>query len=149
MSISSFAAAGSGTGSGCPDSIAASATSTKATTSATGGLAEELPLPRGGFCSFNADGTKLAYNRVFREFRTWKRYRGGMADDVWVYDFATKKTTQLTDDPAQDIAPMWHGDTIYFVSDRRQGEAAHRVQRLCGNDPDYWVMATTLIGLVS
>jgi tricorn protease len=88
------------------------------TVSATGGLAEEIPLPRGGFCSYSPDGSKLAYNRVFREFRTWKRYRGGMADDIWTYDFATKKTTQLTDDPAQDIAPMWHGDTIYFVSDR-------------------------------
>ena len=59
-----------------------------------GGLPEQLPLPRGGFCSYSPDGTKLAYNRVFREFRTWKRYRGGMADDVWVYDFETKKTEQ-------------------------------------------------------
>ena len=42
-----------------------------------GGLSEQLPLPRGGFCSFSPDGKKLAYNRVFREFRTWKRYRGG------------------------------------------------------------------------
>jgi len=38
------------------------------------------------------DGKQLGYNRIFREFRTWKRYRGGMADDVWLYDFATKKT---------------------------------------------------------
>jgi tricorn protease len=83
-----------------------------------GGLAEQLPLPRGGFCSFSADGKKLAYNRVFREFRTWKRYRGGMSDDVWVHDFTTKKTVRLTDDPAQDIIPMWHGDTIYFASER-------------------------------
>ena len=60
-----------------------------------GGLPEELPLPRGGFCSFSPDDSKLVYNRVFREFRTWKRYRGGMADDLWIYDFATKKTEQL------------------------------------------------------
>lgn len=83
-----------------------------------GGLPEELPLPRGGFCSFAPDGGKLAYNRVFREFRTWKKYRGGMADDIWVYDFATKQTTRLTDDPAQDIIPMWHKDQVYFASDR-------------------------------
>jgi tricorn protease len=85
-----------------------------------GGLAEELPLPRGGFCSFSPDGKKLAYNRVFREFRTWKRYRGGMADDVWVYDFDTKKTTQMTNTPAQEIIPMWAGDRIYFLSDREK-----------------------------
>jgi tricorn protease len=83
-----------------------------------GGMPEELPLPRGGFCSFSPDGRKLAYNRVFREFRTWKRYRGGMADDVWTYDFATKKTANITKSPAQDVFPMWHGGKIYFLSDR-------------------------------
>ena len=60
-----------------------------------GGLPEELPLPRGGFCSYSPDDSKLVYNRVFREFRTWKRYRGGMADDMWIYDFASKKIEQL------------------------------------------------------
>ncbi|HYA49353.1 MAG TPA: hypothetical protein VEG35_06605, partial [Burkholderiales bacterium] len=85
---------------------------------AAGGPLEELPLPRGGFCSYSPDGQKLAYNRIFREFRTWKRYRGGMADDVWVYDFATKKIEDITNNPALDIIPMWSGDRIYFVSDR-------------------------------
>jgi len=85
---------------------------------AAGGMPEELPLPRGGFCSFSPDGKKLAYNRIFREFRTWKRYRGGMADDIWVYDFATKKIENVTNNPALDIFPMWKGDRIYFVSDR-------------------------------
>jgi tricorn protease len=83
-----------------------------------GGLAEELPLPRGGFCSFAPDDSKLAYNRVFREFRTWKRYRGGMADDIWIYDFKTKKIENITNNPAQDIIPMWRGDKIFFLSDR-------------------------------
>ena len=83
-----------------------------------GGLSEQLPLPRGGFCSFSPDGKQLAYNRVFREFRTWKRYRGGQADDVWVYDFDKRTTRNLTSNPAQDIFPMWSGKLIYFVSDR-------------------------------
>ena len=55
-----------------------------------------LPLPRGGWCSFSPDQKQLAYNRVFREFRTWKRYRGGQADDIWIYDFETKSTRQVT-----------------------------------------------------
>jgi tricorn protease len=87
-----------------------------------GGTPEQLPLPRGGFCSYSPDDSKLAYNRVFREFRTWKRYRGGMADDVWVYDFATKKTENITNNPAQDIIPMWSGETIYFLSDRDENK---------------------------
>ncbi len=101
------------------------------TVSLDGALPEELPLPSGGFCSYSPDGKKLAYNQVFREFRTWKRYRGGMADDVWIYDFQTKKTDDLTagardvsdpDEPPgvhpQNIIPMWSGDKIYFLSDR-------------------------------
>lgn len=88
------------------------------TVSIDGGLPEQLPLPRGGWCSYSPDKKKLAYNRVFREFRTWKRYRGGQADDIWIYDFQTKTTTNLTDCPAQDVFPMWVGENIYFVSDR-------------------------------
>lgn len=83
-----------------------------------GGLSTQLPLPRGGFCSFSPDGKKLAYNRVFREFRTWKRYRGGQADDIWIYDFASKKVENITSNPGQDIIPMWYKDQIFFLSDR-------------------------------
>ena len=87
-----------------------------------GGVPEQLPLPRGGFCSFSPDGKKMVYNRVFREFRTWKRYRGGQADDVWLYDFGTKQTTNLTNNPAQDIFPMWSGNKVYFTSDRDENK---------------------------
>ena len=86
--------------------------------SVNGGLSEELPLPEGGFCSYSSDGKQLAYNKVFREFRTWKYYKGGMADDVWIYDFSTKKTENITNNVAQDIFPMWIGEEIFFLSDR-------------------------------
>ncbi len=82
----------------------------------------ELPLPRGGFASYSSDDSKLAYNRVFREFRTWKKYRGGMADDIWVYDFKTKETINITNNEAQDIIPMWFNDKIYFLSDRDENK---------------------------
>lgn len=86
------------------------------TVSVNGGMPREIPLPEGGFCSYSPDGKKLAYNRVMREFRTWKYYRGGMADEVWIYD--GRKVEKITDNPAQDIFPMWVGDEIYFASDR-------------------------------
>ncbi len=83
-----------------------------------GTLPDQIPVPRGGFASFSPDDNKMAYNRVFREFRTWKRYRGGMADDIWLYDFATKKVENITNNPSLDIIPMWHENKIYFLSDR-------------------------------
>ncbi len=83
-----------------------------------GGLSEVLPLPEGGFCSYSPDGSKLAYNRVMREFRTWKYYKGGMADDIWIYDPKAQSVENITNNEAQDIMPMWIGDDIYFISDR-------------------------------
>lgn len=84
-----------------------------------GDLPTQLPVPRGGFVSYSPDDTKIAYNRVFREFRTWKQYRGGMADDIWIFDLKTGKLENITDNPAQDLFPMWAANgRIYFVSER-------------------------------
>lgn len=88
------------------------------TISKEGGMSQAIPLPEGGFCSYSPDGKKLAYNRVMREFRNWKYYRGGMADDIWIYDPAAKKIENITNNIAQDIIPMWIGEEIYFISDR-------------------------------
>lgn len=90
------------------------------TVPAEGGEAVEIPLKNGGFASYSPDGKKLAYNYVFREFRTWKRYQGGMADDIRIYDFDTHQSQKITDEIRQDIIPMWSADRnkIYFISDR-------------------------------
>lgn len=83
-----------------------------------GGLPAIIPLPEGGFCSYSPDGKQLAYNRTMREFRTWKYYKGGMADDIWIYNPERKSVENITDNIAQDIFPMWIGDDIFFLSDR-------------------------------
>lgn len=88
------------------------------TVSPEGGLSKQIPLPEGGFCCYSPDGKKLAYNRVFREFRAWKYYKGGMADDIWIYDPAAAKVENVTNNVAQDVFPMWIGDEIFYVSDR-------------------------------
>lgn len=98
-------------------------------------LPERIPLPRGGSCSYSPDGKRLAFNRIFREFRTWKRYRGGLADDIWIYDFETKKTDRLTDHPASDLFPMWADNRIYFLSDREaSGRMNLYVRDLAGKE---------------
>ncbi len=88
------------------------------TVSAAGGLPERMILPTGGLSSYSPDGGRIAFNRISRELRTWKRYKGGMAQDVWVYDFGKNDTQRLTDWIGTDNFPMWHGETIYFTSDR-------------------------------
>ena len=83
-----------------------------------GGAATRFPVPRGGVTSFSPDGSKIAYNRIFRNFRTWKRYYGGLAQDVWIYDLKTHDTRRVTDWKGTDTHPMWFANTIYFASDR-------------------------------
>jgi tricorn protease len=84
----------------------------------TGGLPVPLPLDSGGLMTYGPDGHSIAYTRIFRDFRTWKRYDGGLAQDVFTYDFNTKQLTQITDWKGTDTAPMWAGRKIYFLSDR-------------------------------
>jgi tricorn protease len=83
-----------------------------------GGMSEAIPILDGGFCSYSPDGQKLAFNMIFREFRTWKRYSGGMADDIRIYDFTSKTVEKITDSKFQDVFPMWYKNKIYFLSDR-------------------------------
>jgi len=86
--------------------------------SALGGLPEQLPVPYGEFGAVSADGKKLAYTTMGTEFRTWKRYRGGMAPDILLFDLETKTAEKIAPHEASDSLPMWHGATIYFLSDR-------------------------------
>jgi tricorn protease len=83
-----------------------------------GGLERPLPLPHGGSASLSPDGNKIAYTPVDREFRTWKRTRGGRAQDIWIYDLVAGRSERITDFEGTDNFPMWAGDRLYFTSDR-------------------------------
>lgn len=83
-----------------------------------GGLPELLPVPYGEFGAISADGATLAYMPLSRDFRTWKRYRGGTAPDIWLFGLNDLKARNVTRDAANDSQPMWHGSTLYFLSDR-------------------------------
>jgi tricorn protease len=85
-----------------------------------GGLPQPLPLDRGGLMSYSPDGNRIAYNRIFRNYRTWKRYDGGLAPDVYLYDLRTRQLQRVTNWKGTDTAPMWYRNTIYFLSDRDQ-----------------------------
>lgn len=83
-----------------------------------GGLPEKLPMPYGEFGAISPDGKTIAYNLISTDFRTWKRYRGGMNPDIWLFDLETLRARNLTQSEAAESMPMWHGDTLYFLSDR-------------------------------
>ncbi len=94
---------------------------------ATGGMPTKMPVPYGGFGAVSPDGTWLAYTPHSTETRTWKRYRGGMATDVWLFNLKDKTSRRMTDWEGTDTLPMWvpagadgkGGDsgTVYYLSD--------------------------------
>jgi tricorn protease len=83
-----------------------------------GGLPEKLPMAYGEFGSLSPDGKKIAFTDRSRIFRTWKRYAGGMAADIWIFDLETYESTNITDNTWNDELPMWSGDQIFFLSDQ-------------------------------
>ncbi|MBN1514901.1 MAG: PD40 domain-containing protein [Phycisphaerae bacterium] len=89
--------------------------------SAEGGMAEKLPVDRGGLASVSADGEQIAYNRIPRELKTWKRHKGGTAQDIWIGRLKDRDYQRATDWPGTDSFPMWHGSAVCFLSDRLYG----------------------------
>ncbi len=85
---------------------------------AAGGFERMLPLPTGGYASYSPDGNRLAFVSPSYDNRTWKRYRGGNAPDIWVYDFKANRSEKITDWDGADEWPMWVGHTIYYCSDQ-------------------------------
>ena len=86
---------------------------------AAGGLEELLKLPTAGYASLSADANLIAFVSPSYDRRTWKRYRGGNAPNLWVYDFKANKSQNITADwEGPDEWPMFHGRTVYYCSDR-------------------------------
>lgn len=93
--------------------------------SANGGLPEKLPVPYGEFGSISPDGKTLAYVPISVDFRTWKRYRGGMNPAIWLFNLQTYAARNLTGNDAANSLPMWHGSALYFLSDRDKNKRAN------------------------
>jgi tricorn protease len=87
----------------------------------TGGQATRLPLGQSGTLSYSPDGASIAYTRTFTGLASRKRYIGGQAEDLFLYNLASRKGSRITDWKGTDTAPMWSGRHVYFLSDRGEG----------------------------
>ena len=83
-----------------------------------GGLPAPLAMPEAGAGDLSPDGTRVVYSPLFRDFRTWKRYEGGWAQELYIFDRETHAVERVTTHRRADRDPMWIGNAIYFTSDR-------------------------------
>lgn len=86
---------------------------------ATGGLPVQLPLAYGSDGAVDATGEWLAYTPQWPNplIANWKRYRGGAAPDLWLFNLRTRESRKITDWQGPDLHPMWDGTTLYYLSD--------------------------------
>jgi tricorn protease len=68
-------------------------------------LATPLPMPRAGAGEFSPDGTQIVYAPLFRDFRSWKRYQGGWAQDLYTFDPVSLRTTNISDQKISETTP--------------------------------------------
>jgi tricorn protease len=93
---------------------------------AQGGFPERLPIPYGEFAAVSPDGKTIAYTMTDTDRASWKRYRGGMAPDIWLFNLGDGSAENITQDDACDSQPMWAGgDRLYFLSDRGDRKRAN------------------------
>jgi tricorn protease len=83
-----------------------------------GGVPEVLPMWRGEDGWYSPDGTRFAYVPNLRWQESWKRYRGGQTTPVYIVTLSDLSLEKLPRENSNDFAPVWMGDTVYFLSDR-------------------------------
>ncbi len=88
------------------------------TVSPDGGDPEKLPLGWAARIAIDRQSGLWAFNRLDRDFSTWKRYRGGTAQDIWVGHPDRADFRAVTTFEGTDAFPMWHDGRIFFASDK-------------------------------
>jgi tricorn protease len=83
-----------------------------------GGPAEPLPMPESGAGSFSPGGNQMVYSPRARDFRTEKRYSGGQANQLYIFDVETYAAKKISEGERASRDPMWIGDAIFYDSDR-------------------------------
>ena len=74
-------------------------------------------MPVSGAGSFSPGGNQIVYSPQARDFRTEKRYSGGEANKLYIFDIETHAAKRISEGPRASRDPMWIGKEIYYNSD--------------------------------
>ncbi len=83
-----------------------------------GGPAEALPMPTAGSGDYSPTGSEIVYSPQSRDFRSEKRYGGGQANELYIFNLQNNSAKKITEGPRATRDAMWIVDTIFYNSDR-------------------------------
>ncbi len=85
-----------------------------------GGTPEEMPMPMAWLGSMSSDGRLFAYTSLAnrQSFDTWRRYRGGNAPFIWVFDLQSHAAEKIPHAGSNNSFPRFVNEWVYFLSDR-------------------------------
>ena len=83
-----------------------------------GGPATPFPMPSAGSGDLSPGNDEIVYSPQSRDFRTEKRYGGGQANQLYIFNLGSNTAKRITEGPRATRDAMWIGDTIFFNSDR-------------------------------
>ena len=84
-----------------------------------GGWPEVLPMWRAEDAWFSPDAKRIAYVPNLKWQTSWKRYRGGQTTPIYIVQLSDLKLEKVPRENSNDAHPVWFGDTVYFLSDRK------------------------------
>ncbi|MCX2764934.1 S41 family peptidase [Aquimarina muelleri] len=85
--------------------------------SVNGGLPTRIPINKVEELDLHPKGDLIAMTDKSRLSRNWKRYRGGMASDIYLFNTKTLTSENITNNDGNDELPMWHNEDLYYLSD--------------------------------
>jgi tricorn protease len=83
-----------------------------------GGPSTAFPMPTAGSGDLSPNNDQIVYSPQSRDFRSEKRYGGGQANQLYIFNLSTSSAKRITEGPRPTRDAMWVGDNIYFNSDR-------------------------------
>lgn len=84
-----------------------------------GGIPEVLPMWRGEAASYSPDASRIAYVPNLKWQVAWKRYHGGQTTPIYLLRLSDLQLEKVARENSNDDDPVWVGDTVYFLSDRK------------------------------
>ena len=80
---------------------------------------EALPMWRGEAASYSPDALRIAYVPNLKWQVAWKRYHGGQTTPIYLLRLNDLQLEKVPRENSNDDDPVWVGDTVYFLSDRK------------------------------